>query len=250
MNNDLIVDPNKFISYLRSKGYLQISIPRTVIIIFLKGLMEDCKKNYRLNKAEGFDAGELYILSDYESIGIFYCRGIGAPVAVINLEELIAFGVHNFIVVGTSGALSLNLSIADIVLCNSALREEGTSKHYISDGHIFLPTEKWHNDFKTFLNKHTSLITEGRTWTTDAPYRETKSKVISLQKQGVLCVEMEASALFAVAEFHTINIASIFVISDSLADLTWKPHFFSEKITKSLIKTIDYAIKFSDCIRD
>jgi len=50
MNNDLIVDPNNFISYLRNKGYLQGSIPKTVIIIFLKSLMEDCKKNYRLNK--------------------------------------------------------------------------------------------------------------------------------------------------------------------------------------------------------
>jgi len=113
-----------------------------------------------------------------------------------------------------------------------------------------LPTEKWHNNLKTFLNKHTPLITEGRTWTTDAPYRETKSKVINLQQQGVLCVEMETSALFAVAEFHKVNIASIFVISDSLADLTWKPHFFSAKVSKSLIKTIDYAIKFSDYIRD
>ncbi|EKT52909.1 nucleoside phosphorylase [Providencia burhodogranariea] len=250
MNNSLIVDPNKFISYLRDKGYLQGSIPKTVIIIFLKSLMEDCKKNYRLNKTEGFDAGELYILSDYKSIGIFYCRGIGAPVAVINLEELIAFGVQNFIVIGTSGALSLNLSIADIILCNSALREEGTSRHYISDGYIFSPTEKWHNDLKTFLNTNIPLITEGRTWTTDAPYRETKSKVMSLQQQGVLCVEMEASALFAVAEFHKVNIASVFVISDSLADLTWKPHFFSEKVTKSLIQTINYAVKFSDNIKD
>ncbi|CDH27083.1 putative Purine-nucleoside phosphorylase [Xenorhabdus bovienii str. Jollieti] len=245
MNNNLIVDPNKFISYLRASGYLQVeSVPKTVIMVFLESLMEHCKEIYDLNKIEGFNAGELYVLSDNESVGIFYCRGIGAPVAVINLEELIAFGVQNFIVVGTAGALNPNLSIADIVLCDSALRDEGTSKHYVSDGQISLPTEKWHKDLKLCFSKHIPSITEGRTWTTDAPYRETKSKVTSLQQQGVLCVEMEASALFVVAGFHKVNIASAFVISDSLADLKWTPGFFSNKVTDSLICLIKHSINF------
>ncbi|MFU2316921.1 nucleoside phosphorylase [Rahnella sp. PCH160] len=250
MNDNPIVDPKKFISYLRESGYLKFDrAPNTIIVVFLESLMNQCKEIYALSKVEGFDAGELYLMADDSDLGIYYCRGIGAPVAVINLEELIAFGVKNFIVLGTAGALSRKLSIADVVLCDSAIRDEGTSKHYLEEGLISYPDTVWHSDIRRWLGKLIPLMREGRTWTTDAPYRETEQKVKSLQQEGVLCVEMETSALFAVADFHKVSIASVFVISDSLADLTWKPGFFSNEVMEKLIWLMKNLIEFSKDVR-
>ncbi|MFP1853310.1 nucleoside phosphorylase [Lonsdalea quercina] len=243
MQDNPVVDPNRFISYLRSCGYLNIDRPpNTVIFIFLESLLKQCEKVYELNQVEGFDAGELYLLAGNNDIGIFYCRGIGAPVAVINMEELIAFGVKEFIVLGTAGALVSELSIADTVLCDSALIDEGTSKHYQPDGQVAYPTTVWHNKVRGWLGKMLPSLNEGRTWTTDAPYRETENKVKRLQQQGVLCVEMETSALFTVASFNQVNITSIFVISDSLADLTWNPGFFSNKVMDKLVGLMKHLI--------
>lgn len=243
MQDNPIVDPKRFISYLRSCGYLKIDRPpNTVIFIFLESLLKQCKNIYELNKVEGFDAGELYLMANNHDIGIFYCRGIGSPVAVINMEELIAFGVKEFIVLGTAGALSSDLSIADTVLCNSAIMDEGTSKHYQPDVQVAYPTPIWHNKVRSWLDKILPSLSEGRTWTTDAPYRETENKVKSLQQQGVLCVEMETSALFTVASFNQVNITSIFVISDSLADLTWNPGFFSNKVMDELVSLMKHLI--------
>ncbi|QTL40385.1 nucleoside phosphorylase [Xenorhabdus budapestensis] len=246
MSNKSVVDPNKFINYLKENGYLSKCVPpKIVIVVFLESLLNYCKEKYPLKKIEGFDAGELFLLEDNSSVAIFFCKGIGAPVAVINLEELIAYGVSNFIVVGSAGAISPNLSIGDIVICNSALRDEGTSRHYIDKGTISSPTESWTKEIKVHLSEKVAEVHEGGTWTTDAPYRETESKVVDLQNKGYLCVEMEASAMFTVADFYNVSIAALFAISDSLADLQWTPGFFSIKVSDSLHELIDFCLEFS-----
>jgi len=127
-------------------------------------------------------------LADNSDVGIFYCRGIGALVAVINMEELIAFGVKNFIVMGTAGALNPTLSIANIILCDSALMDVRTLKHYQSDRPLAYPTTVEHNKVRSWLDSMLPSLTEGRTWTTDASYRKTENKVKRLQQQGVLCI--------------------------------------------------------------
>ena len=63
----------------------------------------------------------------------------------------------------------------------------------------------------------------GVSWTIDTPYRETVAEARRYQAEGVLCVEMEAAALFAVAKVRALQVASAFTISDSLADLVWNP---------------------------
>ena len=245
MQDTPIVDPKKFIAYLRECGYLKdIKPPKTVVIIFLDSLLKHYCQHFDLKKVEGFDAGELYLHADNPAVGVFYCRGVGAPIAIINLEELIAFGVKQFLVVGTAGALQQHLKVADTVICNSAIRDEGTSQHYNAKSNIAEPAPEWQASFKSFLQRDKKII-EGQTWTTDAPYRETKEKVKALQQQGVLCVEMEASALFAVAAFYQVSLSAAFVISDSLADLNWIPGFFSDEVASSLSTLANEALDFA-----
>jgi len=82
----------------------------------------------------------------------------------------------------------------------------------------------------------------GASWTIDTPYRETIDEVRHYQAEGVLCVEMEAAALFAVAEIRGLQLASAFVISDSLAELTWSSHFGSPEVASGLIDLYQAAL--------
>ena len=82
----------------------------------------------------------------------------------------------------------------------------------------------------------------GNSWTIDTPYRETIDEVRHYQAEGVLCVEMEAAALFAVAEVRGLQLASAFVISDSLAELTWSSHFGSPEVASDLIELYQAAV--------
>jgi purine-nucleoside phosphorylase len=73
----------------------------------------------------------------------------------------------------------------------------------------------------------------GAVWSTDAPYRETREKVLLYQEQGVLGVEMELSALFTVASFRQVNIGALLVVSDEIGSLHWEPGFASPKFKKA-----------------
>ena len=82
----------------------------------------------------------------------------------------------------------------------------------------------------------------GVSWTIDTPYRETVAEARHYQAEGVLCVEMEAAALFAVAEVRGLRLASAFVISDSLADLVWEPRFRDPAVRDGLIGLYQAAV--------
>jgi len=69
----------------------------------------------------------------------------------------------------------------------------------------------------------------GKIWTTDAVYRETREKVENYQKQGVLAVEMEVSALFSAAQFRQVELCAMLVVSDELSSLKWRPGFRDQR---------------------
>jgi purine-nucleoside phosphorylase len=86
------------------------------------------------------------------------------------------------------------------------------------------------------LNYETST-----SWTIDAPYRETKAEIKKYKKQGIATVEMEASALFAVAKLRKVKLASAFVVSDILGE-KWEPQFHTMNLKKTLHKLIDSGV--------
>ena len=88
-------------------------------------------------------------------------------------------------------------------------------------------------------------VHEGRVWTTDAPFRETFKKVMAYQQAGLLAVDMETSALFAVASFRGIRMAVALVVSDDLSSLRWvhgfrAPEFLQarEELVQSVLRTV------------
>ena len=151
---------------------------------------------------------------------------MGAPYAAAILESLIAWGACEILFLGWCGSISTRLQAGDIIVPTAALSDEGTAAHYgHRRGEFSHPDATLRRGLKTELELQHTRLYSGPVWTTDAVFRETRTKVRRFQAAGLLAVEMESSALFAVAAFRQVRLASLLVVSDELGSLTWKPGF-------------------------
>ncbi|MET1134245.1 MAG: nucleoside phosphorylase [Aeromicrobium sp.] len=147
--------------------------------------------------------------------------GVGAPLAGALLEEVIALGCRYFVVCGGAGSLHQDLTLGHFVVVSSALRDEGTSFHYLPPGRQVEADPDALSTLEGVLTSRAAPFVSGRTWTTDAPYRETPGKVAARRDEGCLTVEMEAAALMAVARFRGVPLAQVVYCGDDLSGTTW-----------------------------
>lgn len=154
--------------------------------------------------------------------------GIGAPAAVTVLEELIALGARRILVVGTGGSIQPALPIGSLIVPTGAIREDGASFHYAPAGAELGPDADLARALGEAAAQH-APVAYGPVWTTDAPYRELRSKVTVYSAMGALAVEMEAAALFALAAFRGVRLALLLAISDELFH-EWRPGFHADEL--------------------
>lgn len=230
-----LYSPGDFLGYLKKTGrYPEFRAPGGMVLCYQRSLLDYVLKNHKTTRVSGI-CREMYLLDETGGkAAIAGNFGIGAPAAGVVLEELIAFGVKRFISIGTAGTLQKNIKVGDLMVCEKAIRDEGTSHHYAKPSKYAYPSEKITGEIKAALESVGQKYFTGVTWTVDAPYRETVAEVRKYQKEGVATVEMEASALFAIAGCRGAQLGAIFTISDSLAELEWKPEFHSKRTAKGL----------------
>ena len=173
----------------------------------------------------------------------------GAPGTVMLLEELAAFGVRRAIFVGYCGSIQDWVKIGGIVLPVEAIREEGTSYHYLPKGEKSCPDTTLQSRLSNWLLACGLSCYAGRIWTTDAPYRETVEKVRRYGNAGVLGVEMEMAAAFAFGSARGISIGAVLLVSDEVREGGWRTGFFSpelkaarERVIRILIRRIEELI--------
>lgn len=194
---------------------------RLIDLLKEKEVIEIINKDLKLGTAAFKDY--VYRIKD-TNIGVFL-SGIGAPVAVASIEELSAlFNCKNYIVFGSCGAL-VEIEEAKIIIPNYAYRDEGTSYHYTDTG-SFIEIKNSKKLAKIFDELEVDYVV-GKTWTTDAFYRETKNNKESRVKDGCICVEMECSALQAVCDFRGLQLYQFVYAADSLND-TWLRRILGE----------------------
>lgn len=155
---------------------------------------------------------------------------IGAPAAALAFESLIASGGRAFLLAGTAGSLTPALPIGGVLLPTAARREEGTSYHYLPPEADPLPDAgllALLREAATRRHGVAPAVAEGRVWTTDAVYREMGWKVRRYPGEGILAVEMELSALLAVAQVRGVRLAAALAVSDELYR-PWNPGFHSD----------------------
>lgn len=145
----------------------------------------------------------------------------GAPLTAATVEEMAALGARKFLILGTAGSISGKAHFNDIVFCTRALRDEGTSYHYLRPSVFAYPSgDLTANLHKKSLESGIKAL-RGPSWTTDAPYMETVHEINEYRRRGILTVEMEASALFAVTRSKGLEAAAIFSVSDELNEENW-----------------------------
>ncbi len=180
---------------------------------------------------------------DRPTVGVVCGFGIGAPAAAIVMEELIGLGVARFINIGTAGCLQPGVGFGEIVVCTGAVRDEGLSYHYLPAEKFVDPTDTMTAGLRRALDRGDLAHRTGTTWTIDAAFRETVAEARSYQAEGVVTVEMEAAALFAVAQYREVEIASAFVISDQvLADTEWRHAFQSEAVLTASVSLLEASL--------
>lgn len=233
-----IINPSKVIVYEKHPK----NLPKKYIIVYYKRAADYFRRKYKAHKSKKVKLSRNAYFYRYKDLALIYMTGIGAPHAVNVVEDLIALGGKEFLSIGYAGGLHHE----GVFLCDKALRDEGTSYHYLPHGHFTYPDEKLTEKLGKFIEKQGLEFFEGTTWTIDAPYRETRAEVERYAKKGVVTVEMEASALFAVAKYRKVKMASAFVVSDLLGGKEWEPKFHEFNVKKTLYKLIDAAV---ECLR-
>lgn len=146
---------------------------------------------------------------------------VGASGCVGMLEDLFMSGVEKLVLFGTCGVLDKSISDCGIIIPTSALRDEGTSFHYAPAGDEIEVNPKYREEFIEILERHKCTYTLGKTWTTDAMYRETPDKVARRKAQGCVCVDMECSAVAALARFRGKEVFQFFHAADNLDGGAW-----------------------------
>ncbi|PIE72333.1 MAG: phosphorylase [Deltaproteobacteria bacterium] len=151
---------------------------------------------------------------------------VGAPMAAIVLEKLVALGAERIVFFGWCGALDPGLRIGDILVPDTALSGEGTSSYYPLKGGDPAPEAGLRESLVKRLQRLAMPIKTGRIWSTDALYRESRAELFSLRaKKAVVAVDMEFSALCAVAAFRSVALAGALIVSDELWADDWRPGF-------------------------
>lgn len=235
---DPLFTAGDLIDYRRSVGSHYPDVPESVILCYDRALWGRVQQRAGERSADGAFERGFRCMVTIGDVGVLGGFGLGAPIAALVLEELVALGATTVLSIGTAGALLPELAIGDILVCTEAIRDEGTSYHYLAPDEPALPCP----DTTAALRDGLDSPGDAVTWTTDALYRETREEVLAHAEAGVSCVDMEAAALFAVASQRPVALAAGFVISDTLAGGEWQPHLEAPHMHENLDRLLDASL--------
>ena len=244
-DHDPVLKPSELLAYRRANGQLpDFPAPRAVIFAPQKSLADYVLRRHSSKRIKGF-LGEFYLLKGTNGqIAISTGFGIGAPVIAGLTDEFVALGVKQFLLIGMAGGLQPELTTGSLVLSTSAIRGEGTSRHYLPSHPTVDPSAEMVHGIGEILTKQNHLHSRGFTWTTDAPFRELRKDVLEYQKQGVLAVDMEAAAMLSVARSIDLSAMSMFSIADQLSGGEWRMANDLRPAQKGLSVLFDAAFEY------
>lgn len=238
-----LLEPSQIVASFTGKKSHELALPPRAVIVFDMG---DIKRITNTREATINTAWlpfrSLHHLKGSSTI-ITRCTFGGPNIAAL-VEELSSFGVKEFILWGYCGAIQKNVKIGDIIVVNEALREDGTSYHYLDDDEDFVESnwlEEW------VLATDACNFLEGPIWCCDAIYRETEDKISRYEKRGILGVEMEIASFYAVCRYKKVKGIAFAVVSDTFLNGKWKSGFhtkpFKEGIKRMTSFMLDRVIK-------
>ena len=212
----------------------KLSSPHGVLFCLERGLPHRMRWRVPVRKAGSINADLHETKRTKNKVGILTNFGGGSTLIAELAEEMAVMGAKKMIMMTWAGALQPGLKAGDIVVCNRAIRDDGVSQHYLPpakyiDGDLALA-----NQLAAAIRARGAACSIGPTWTTAAPYRETREEILQYQSEGVQVVEMESAGLFTIGQVRSIPTTAVVVVMDSLATLEWQVPERLDDIMRSL----------------
>ena len=206
-------------------NFLEKTLPPKCVITFFRKELDLFVRKHNL-PVIGYLNSEIFDIPIYEykygtdklCITMAFC---GGPGAAVTLEELHAMGCGKFIICGGAGSLTKDSKVGEIIIPVSAVRDEGTSYHYLEPSREVECHKETVETVVSCLKQMGIPFTMGKTWTNDAIYRETPDMIESRRNEGCVTVEMEAAAFFAVSKYYNIPLAQLLYAGDDVSGEEW-----------------------------
>ena len=210
---------------IRKNINLHESLPDKCVLSFFGEAVKDyvIKNNCRQIgslKLETFVLPIYEVIVQNEKIALIHALGSG-PYAAGQIEKLSAMGCNKFMVCGGCGVLGKGSLCGDIYVPVCAVRDEGTSYHYVTPSREIEMNFEVRNKICSYLNDQAIPHQCVKTWTTDAMYRETVDMIERRKKEGCSVVEMECASFLAVAQYKKLKLGQILYAGDDLSDKQW-----------------------------
>ena len=200
--------------------------PETVVFEFSEAVIRETAR-----LAGGEIAGKLISTAgttpvykiNYKGRELGICQAfIGAAACVSNMEEITTMGAKKIFVCGECGVLDASIEDAKIIIPTCAVRDEGTSYHYLPAEDEIAMDEDVIQIIRRVLEQRNIKYISGKIWTTDAPYRETREKMKRRREAGCIAVDMECSALAAFSRMRGIRYGQFVYAADNLDADEWQ----------------------------
>jgi len=243
--SDNMLEVVRELAQLKGINVNALRVPKVVVLSLSVGLTNLLVKELNAREVPWiYRARPLYVGNvEGTKVGIIWASP-GAPLAAMVMEHLIACGAKYVIGIGLVAATKLEIDIGTLVIPTSAVRGEGTSYYYLPEDIDATPDTDVAEALRKACKELNLNCIEGTVFTTDAIHRETKGLIEALRRRGIVGIDMETSAIFAVGTYRAVKAGCILTVSTN--PKIKSIGFYSEKLRKSLsnaIKVLKKAIK-------
>jgi uridine phosphorylase len=212
---------------------LSVSTPDRAVLCFFKDVLDELLAEGKLMDVggTGSEMGRhpFYDLP-YQGQHILVAHpGVGAPLAGAILDELIALGIRKYIACGGCGVLDEDIVCGHAVVLKTAVRDEGTSYHYLPPSREVSAGVHATQVLEETLTQGGVPYILAKSWTTDSYYRETNERRARRVEEGCLVVEMEASAFFSIAQFRGVEFGQLLYSGDIVVPEGWDMRAWNDR---------------------
>jgi uridine phosphorylase len=213
---DALINPSDIVS--KKAGF-----PETALVCFGERFIDALDELYDLQNFDFMIACVVVPIYKFTLNGrdyAAYCSTLGGPASTAIMEEMIQKGCKKFLFFGSCGVLDSSIPEGALLVPTEAYRDEGTSYHYAPGDNDYISVktaDKLHNILTELNISHAC----GKTWTTDAIYRETAGNTAKRRADGCISVDMECASVAAAADFRNIPLYYILYAADSLEEAEW-----------------------------
>jgi uridine phosphorylase len=223
--------------------------PTLILAVFNQKFVKILTSKVHVTEISGAETGCQFSVYKFQYQNItmgLCCVSIGGPSVAGDLEELFALGAEKVLFFGSAGSLDQSLTPGHLIVPTAAYRDEGTSYHYLpSSDFVQVATAA---QTAAALEKIGVPYRLGRTWTTDAFYRETVHNMAQRKADGCVVVEQECASIMAVGQFRSKSVYQFLYTADCLDGDAWDARILGHTPASLREKILDIGLKVGTII--